>query len=140
VKFLPKVYEDDFSFAFEDLNPQGPTHVLIIPKRHIVGLKEATVEALRSCADTWLIRAVLSIDTWTVGKRKTRGLPCYSDGLLKTPWALISAAKTRPQRCSASGALPSGSQTMSEVNMADGMRKEWRDLCVAMTTKTTRLS
>jgi len=39
-----KVYEDDFTLAFEDLNPQGPTHVLIIPKKHIVGLKEASVE------------------------------------------------------------------------------------------------
>jgi histidine triad (HIT) family protein len=39
-----KVYEDDFTFAFEDLNPQGPTHVLIIPKKHIVGLKEAAAE------------------------------------------------------------------------------------------------
>jgi histidine triad (HIT) family protein len=39
-----KVFEDDYTFAFEDLNPQGPTHVLIIPKKHIVGLKEATGE------------------------------------------------------------------------------------------------
>lgn len=37
-----KVYEDDRVFAFEDINPQAPTHVLIIPKKHIVGLKEAT--------------------------------------------------------------------------------------------------
>lgn len=36
-----KVYEDDRVFAFEDINPQAPTHVLIIPKKHIVGLKEA---------------------------------------------------------------------------------------------------
>ena len=39
-----KVHEDDHTFAFEDLNPQGPTHVLIIPKKHIVGLKEASPE------------------------------------------------------------------------------------------------
>ena len=36
-----KVYEDDKVFAFEDINPQAPTHVLIVPKKHIVGLKEA---------------------------------------------------------------------------------------------------
>src|SRR3954465_2911489 len=36
-----KIYEDDRVFVFEDINPQAPTHVLIIPKRHIVGLKEA---------------------------------------------------------------------------------------------------
>ena len=36
-----KVYEDDFTYAFEDINPQAPTHVLIVPKKHIRGLKEA---------------------------------------------------------------------------------------------------
>lgn len=36
-----KVYEDDQVFAFEDINPQAPTHVLIVPKKHIRGLKEA---------------------------------------------------------------------------------------------------
>jgi histidine triad (HIT) family protein len=39
-----KVHEDEHTFAFEDLNPQGPTHVLIIPKKHIRGLKEAAAE------------------------------------------------------------------------------------------------
>ncbi|MGB8012257.1 MAG: histidine triad nucleotide-binding protein [Terriglobales bacterium] len=39
-----KVYEDEHTFAFEDLNPQGPTHVLVIPKKHITGLKEASAE------------------------------------------------------------------------------------------------
>ena len=39
-----KIYEDEHTFAFEDINPQAPTHVLIIPKRHIRGLKEATPE------------------------------------------------------------------------------------------------
>lgn len=38
-----KVHEDDDVFAFEDINPQAPTHVLIIPKRHFAGLKEAQV-------------------------------------------------------------------------------------------------
>ena len=39
-----KVYEDDKTFAFQDINPQAPTHVLIVPKKHIVGLKEASPE------------------------------------------------------------------------------------------------
>jgi histidine triad (HIT) family protein len=37
-----KVFEDEHTFAFEDINPQGPTHVLVVPKKHIPGLKEAT--------------------------------------------------------------------------------------------------
>ncbi len=34
------VYEDDLSLAFRDINPQAPTHVLIIPKKHIASLNE----------------------------------------------------------------------------------------------------
>lgn len=30
-----KVYEDEKVFAFEDLNPQAPVHILFIPKEHI---------------------------------------------------------------------------------------------------------
>jgi len=37
-----KVYEDEKSFAFEDINPQAPTHVLIIPKKHIAGIDQMT--------------------------------------------------------------------------------------------------
>ena len=39
-----KVFEDKETFVFEDINPQAPTHVLIIPKKHIVDLKEAKEE------------------------------------------------------------------------------------------------
>jgi len=38
-----KVYEDEYVFAFEDINPQAPTHVLVVPKKHFAGLKEAGV-------------------------------------------------------------------------------------------------
>lgn len=31
-----KVYEDDLVYAFNDINPLAPTHVLIIPKEHIM--------------------------------------------------------------------------------------------------------
>lgn len=36
-----KVYEDDFCVAFHDINPQAPTHLLLIPKRHIPSLAHA---------------------------------------------------------------------------------------------------
>jgi histidine triad (HIT) family protein len=38
------VYEDDRVLAFNDINPQGPTHVLVVPKRHIASLNEIGVE------------------------------------------------------------------------------------------------
>ena len=36
-----KVYEDDDFLAFRDINPQAPTHVLVIPKRHIARISDA---------------------------------------------------------------------------------------------------
>ena len=30
-----KVYEDELVYAFRDINPQAPTHILVIPKAHI---------------------------------------------------------------------------------------------------------
>lgn len=38
------VYEDDDCIAFEDLNPQAPVHVLVIPKKHIESLAEVDAE------------------------------------------------------------------------------------------------
>lgn len=35
------VYEDDDVFAFEDINPQAPTHLLICPRKHFVALHNA---------------------------------------------------------------------------------------------------
>jgi histidine triad (HIT) family protein len=35
------VFQDNEVMAFEDLNPQAPVHVLVIPKRHIRDLKDA---------------------------------------------------------------------------------------------------
>lgn len=39
-----RVYEDENVLAFDDIHPQAPTHVLIIPKKHVAGLKEAQAE------------------------------------------------------------------------------------------------
>ena len=39
-----KVYEDDLCYAFYDIDPQAPTHFLVIPKAHIVSVSEVTPE------------------------------------------------------------------------------------------------
>lgn len=38
------VYEDEHCFAFRDINPQAPTHVLLVPKKEIPRLVDATAE------------------------------------------------------------------------------------------------
>ena len=30
-----KVYEDEHVYAFRDINPQAPTHILVIPRHHV---------------------------------------------------------------------------------------------------------
>ncbi|MGD1948029.1 MAG: histidine triad nucleotide-binding protein [Leptolyngbyaceae cyanobacterium] len=38
------VYEDDLCLAFRDINAQAPTHILVIPKKKIPRLADATAE------------------------------------------------------------------------------------------------
>ena len=38
------VYEDEHAVAFHDINPQAPTHALVIPRAHIASLAEAVEE------------------------------------------------------------------------------------------------
>ena len=35
-----KVYEDDDILAFNDINPQAPVHVIVIPKAHVASMDE----------------------------------------------------------------------------------------------------
>ena len=39
-----KVYEDELVYAFRDINPQAPTHVLVIPKAHLASVNDVTAE------------------------------------------------------------------------------------------------
>lgn len=39
-----KVFENDRIYAFEDINPQAPTHILIIPKKHLVDMHDGAAE------------------------------------------------------------------------------------------------
>ena len=39
-----KVYEDELVFAFRDIAPQAPTHILVIPKSHIASVNDVTAE------------------------------------------------------------------------------------------------
>ena len=39
-----KVYEDDLVYAFRDIAPQAPTHILVIPKTHMASVNEVSAE------------------------------------------------------------------------------------------------
>lgn len=54
-----KVYEDDTVLAFRDLDPQAPTHVLIIPKEHIACATDITGENSGVVAHIFEVAAVI---------------------------------------------------------------------------------
>ena len=50
------VYEDERMVAIEDINPQAPMHVLVIPRRHIATVNDLT-EADAGLAGAMVVRA-----------------------------------------------------------------------------------
>ena len=40
-----KVFEDEHTYAFADTNPQAPTHVLVVPRRHYRDLSDIAADA-----------------------------------------------------------------------------------------------
>ena len=39
-----KVYENEWVYAFRDINPMAPTHILVVPKQHIASANEITAD------------------------------------------------------------------------------------------------
>jgi histidine triad (HIT) family protein len=39
-----KVFEDDVTYAFRDIGPQAPTHILVVPRKHVGSLAETTAD------------------------------------------------------------------------------------------------
>ena len=55
-----KVYEDDTVFAFRDIEPQAPVHILIIPKIHIKSAAEITPENSSVVAHIFEVAATIA--------------------------------------------------------------------------------
>ena len=51
-----KVYEDEYCYAFLDIAPQAPTHILVVSKEHVQNVKEAA--ELSDAALAAIIRAI----------------------------------------------------------------------------------
>lgn len=56
------VYEDDLCLAFKDINPQAPVHILLIPKKAIPKLAEATPADRDLLGHLLLIAPVIAAD------------------------------------------------------------------------------
>ncbi len=56
------VYEDSELFAFEDIHPQAPTHILVCPRKHLVSLNDAAPEDAAVLGRMLLVAAQLARD------------------------------------------------------------------------------
>jgi histidine triad (HIT) family protein len=54
------VYEDAEIFAFEDIQPQAPNHILICPRKHLASLSEASAEDATMLGNLQLLAAKLA--------------------------------------------------------------------------------
>jgi histidine triad (HIT) family protein len=54
------IYEDADVFAFADINPQAPTHVLVCPKKHFASLEHATAEEEAALGKVALVAAKIA--------------------------------------------------------------------------------
>ena len=57
-----KVYEDEQVYAFKDINPMAPVHVLIIPKTHLSSINDVTEENSAVIAHIYAVAAKLAKD------------------------------------------------------------------------------
>jgi histidine triad (HIT) family protein len=56
------VYDDEELFAFEDIQPQAPTHILICPRKHLVSLADAGAGDMAMLGRMQLIAAKLAAE------------------------------------------------------------------------------
>ena len=55
-----KVYENDKVFAFRDINPQAPVHVLIVPKKHMDNILACDGETAAALTDA--VREIAALE------------------------------------------------------------------------------
>ncbi len=62
------VLETDKVFAFRDINPQAPTHILIIPRKHIATINDLTESDVEEVGNLYLVAKVLAMEEGTCEK------------------------------------------------------------------------
>lgn len=65
------VHQDDQSLAFVDVNPQAPTHLLIIPRKHIASLADCAPEDRAVLGHLQFVAAKLARDLGLTGGFRT---------------------------------------------------------------------
>jgi histidine triad (HIT) family protein len=74
------VYEDEHCLAFNDIDPQAPIHVLVIPKKEIASLADLTVDDQTLVGHILLVLKRLADEKGLVGSGYRVVTNCGSDG------------------------------------------------------------
>ncbi|MBI3896521.1 MAG: histidine triad nucleotide-binding protein [Acidobacteria bacterium] len=54
------IYEDESCIAFQDINPQAPVHLLVIPRKHFASVEEAEMDDLPLLGHLYRVAAKLA--------------------------------------------------------------------------------
>ncbi len=76
-----KLYEDDRAIAFRDVNPQAPTHFLVIPKSHIATINDLTVEDEALVGHLYTVARQVALDQGVAESGYRAVMNCGRDGL-----------------------------------------------------------
>ena len=94
-----KVYEDDKVYAFRDINPQAPVHVLVLPKEHMDSANAITAENVGNVAAVFeAIPKIAAAEGLSSGYRVINN--CGADGgqtVMHIHFHLIGGRKLREQ-------------------------------------------
>ena len=79
-----KVYENDYVYAFRDINPQAPAHVLVIPKKHVSSIDQVDQMEDRELAECLrAVRTIAAQENLTGGYRVVSN--CGADACQSVP-------------------------------------------------------
>lgn len=76
---LAKVYEDTDVLAFNDINPQAPVHMLVIPKKHIATLNDLSPEHAALVGQLFLAAAKIAKEAGVADSGYRTVMNCNAD-------------------------------------------------------------
>jgi histidine triad (HIT) family protein len=80
-----KIYEDDEMYAFHDISPQAPVHFLVVPKKHIPNIMEASPEDSALLGRLFYKAQALLVEQGCAEKGGRFVINCKSDGMQTVP-------------------------------------------------------
>ena len=97
-----KVYEDETVYAFKDINPMAPVHVLIVPKEHISSMNDVTAENSAVIAHIYEVAAKLAKELGIAESGFRVVSNCGADGgqtVFHLHFHLLSGKKLNVEMC-----------------------------------------